>query len=494
MVRDCDGGPRWIGPDAGGPFRPVVLNAPVQRVAMLETRTRASTWYPGFGNRLRNVLITRGDPMRRLGLLPAVAAIGVASTVLGLATPAVGVTALGMNAKLAQAGVQALPTGTFSLYNYNSDQCLGITGGADDAAAIQWDCNKSPDQTWHIGQNSGGNSVYHQIINGDGECLGVYATSTTEGAPVVGWQCLGSTHPDQYWAWVESHTNPGYYYLVNLNSSMVVGVLGNSTTEGTAIVQWPDQNTPNNQIWKPATAQPASTGTCRVPPVFFGLHGMAEGPSSTISAVSPELDSFDTDQNAISGAVLIAPVSYTTVYPNKWRSLLTTPSALKEGEDALQADIMAYTKGCSVSQDKIALVGYSMGAWVVNKWIVDHRPEWDMIKAVVLYGDPCYRGGVFDEGLVRLFGFSYGCMPFSDYPYPAARAQVPFQVQAYSLPHDPVSGEDWHGGTPFTDVFKDSQLEAAIGCTDPSTCSHLDYTGSTEIYEGALFVVSRLVG
>jgi hypothetical protein len=31
-------------------------------------------------------------------------------------------------------------------------------------------------------------------------------------------------------------------------------------------------------------------------------------------------------------------------------------------------------------------------------------------------------------------------------------------------------------------------------CTNPDTCSALDYTGSTEIYQGAQFVVSQLVG
>jgi hypothetical protein len=144
-----------------------------------------------------------------------------------------------------------------------------------------------------------------------------------------------------------------------------------------------------------------------------------------------------------------------------------------------------------VSQDKIALVGYSMGAWVINLWLTDHHSEWSKIKAVVLYGDPCWRGGFFDEGLARLFALSYGCMPFSYYPYPEASAQVPFQVQTYSAVHDPVSGEGWHGGLPNV---AQEQLLAAILCTNPATCSHLDYTGSTAIYQGARFVVSQLVG
>lgn len=245
-----------------------------------------------------------------------------------------------------------------------------------------------------------------------------------------------------------------------------------------------------------ATAQPGVTATCDTTPVFFGLHGMAEGPSSTISTISPEIESFDTDQNAISGAVLNDPVPYPTVYPNAWSVATSLYPSLNAGENALQSYITGYTAGCSSSQDKIALVGYSMGAWVINKWLTDpkYRSEWSMIKAVVLYGDPCYTGGFFDDGLARLFAFSYGCMPSSHYPYPKARAHVPFQVQTYSLAYDPVSGEDWHGGNPLTNVLKEAQLAAAVTCTNPATCSHLDYTGNTEIYEGALFVVSRLVG
>ena len=243
-----------------------------------------------------------------------------------------------------------------------------------------------------------------------------------------------------------------------------------------------------------ATARPGMTGTCDTTPVFIGLHGMAEGPSSTIPAISPELESFDTDQNAISGAVLNDPVSYPTVYPNAWSVATTLFPALSQGEAALQAEIMRYTAGCSAAQDKVALVGYSMGAWVINKWIVDHRPEWNMIKAVVLYGDPCWVYGN-DEGLAREFPLlSYGCMPARDYPFPLAGGTTanPFPVQSWTMPRDPVAGSGWGGAGNLLDATQ--QLAAAVNCSDPAICSHLDYTGSTEIYEGAQFVVSQLAG
>ena len=242
-----------------------------------------------------------------------------------------------------------------------------------------------------------------------------------------------------------------------------------------------------------ATARPAAAESCgTMTPVFFGLHGMGEGPSLNISAVSPELESFDTDQNAISGAVGAVPVSYTTVYPNAWGIAATLFGGLYNGEWALQDVIKAYTKGCSASQDKIALVGYSMGAWVINKWIMDHPQERAMIKAVVLYGDPCWVHGN-DQGLARLFLGGFGCMPAADYPYPAPNsgARMP-PVQSWSMPHDPVSGWGWAGHA--SSKNKNAQFQAAQKCTDVATCTHLDYTGSTEIYEGAQFVVAKLVG
>jgi hypothetical protein len=47
------------------------------------------------------------------------------------------------------------------------------------------------------------------------------------------------------------------------------------------------------------------------------------------------------------------------------------------------------------------------------------------------------------------------------------------------MPHDPVTGNGWGGN-------KLGQWRAvAVTCTNATTFSHLDYTGSTEIYQGA---------
>ena len=86
----------------------------------------------------------------------------------------------------------------------------------------------------------------------------------------------------------------------------------------------------------------------------------------------------DQAQNNISGAVGVELVSYTTVSFPAWNNAdatgqQTLEDAVQDGENNLQSDLISYTEGCTVSQDKIVLVGYSMGAWVINKRPM--RPE-----------------------------------------------------------------------------------------------------------------------
>jgi len=197
----------------------------------------------------------------KIRLTIAAAALGVAAaTMLGLAAAAPANADTAPPAQPAQPAQQtASPALSGSapsvLVNFNSNDCLGILGGADDAPAVQWPCNGSPDQSWTLGSEYS-DSAYFQIVNGDGQCLGVLGGSTGEGASVYGWTCLGPSHPDQYWTLLGSGTS-GYSYLLNLNSGLVLGVLGNSTAQGASVVQWANQNTPNNQLWTPE-ATPSS--------------------------------------------------------------------------------------------------------------------------------------------------------------------------------------------------------------------------------------------
>jgi hypothetical protein len=143
---------------------------------------------------------------------------------------------------------QIRPAASFRVVNFHSGRCLGITGGRKNAPAVQWSCNTHPDQQWHWGSQNSAHHGWFQLINGDGECLGVAAGSKKEGAQVVGWTCDGSSHLDQYWAPVGA-TCSGYVPLEDLNSGFVLGVSANSTAQGAKIVQWRYQGVCNNQFW-----------------------------------------------------------------------------------------------------------------------------------------------------------------------------------------------------------------------------------------------------
>jgi Ricin-type beta-trefoil lectin domain-like len=77
--------------------------------------------------------------------------------------------------------------------------------------------------------------------------------STAPGARVVGWDCEGPSHPDQYWL-IFTNTictalGVQYYPIVNYKSGLVLGVAGNSTATGAHIVIYKYQGRCNNQFW-----------------------------------------------------------------------------------------------------------------------------------------------------------------------------------------------------------------------------------------------------
>jgi hypothetical protein len=187
--------------------------------------------------------------MKPSRLLTALAVVGLSASMLGSTAAASAATAGSARSPAVSLQNVTLPsiprpgeaTSSFPLVNANSDLCLGIAGGADDAPAVQWTCNDSANQAWHWGSSGilGVGLVYYQLINGDGQCLGVAGNSTAEGAQIYGWSCNGAAN--QYW-----YANDGV--ITNYHSSKVVGVAGNSEAVGAAIVQWPFTNA-LNQYW-----------------------------------------------------------------------------------------------------------------------------------------------------------------------------------------------------------------------------------------------------
>jgi hypothetical protein len=185
--------------------------------------------------------------MRGIRLRAAATALGAACIVLGVASTAGAVTAGGGDTVHSRTAALAPPVkGTFTLSNGNSSLCLGITGGKDDADAVQEDCNNAVDQIWNAGSEYG-KTGYYRLINWDGECLGVRNGGKAATARVTGWQCDATKQ--YYWKWVSSAG--GEYHLVNYNSGMALGVLNNSRSVGAAVVQVPEQGASGSQQWEP---------------------------------------------------------------------------------------------------------------------------------------------------------------------------------------------------------------------------------------------------
>ena len=147
------------------------------------------------------------------------------------------VVAAGVVAVTASPAAAIPSSGTFQIHNYlAAGKCIGISTGG---YAGSWYCTTNPDQTWHRGNvNEWG--VY-QLVNGNGQCLGVDGGSWSMGARIRAWSCNGNS--DQYWFYDFSRL-----YFTNFGSGLVIGIRGASTANGASLVQW-SENTNGDQRW-----------------------------------------------------------------------------------------------------------------------------------------------------------------------------------------------------------------------------------------------------
>lgn len=83
-----------------------------------------------------------------------------------------------------------------------------------------------------------------QNVN-SGLLLGVLGASTAEGADIVQWSSTGSL--DQQWTLTLAAN--GAYLIHNVNSQYVIGVFGASTSQGATLVQWQSNGSPD-QEWQ----------------------------------------------------------------------------------------------------------------------------------------------------------------------------------------------------------------------------------------------------
>jgi hypothetical protein len=248
-----------------------------------------------------------------------------------------------------------------------------------------------------------------------------------------------------------------------------------------------------------ASSAKAAAAECDGTQVVYAVHGIGQGPTVSHPNIkqSPTLYDFQQDLKKYDSDAQVIPILYPAA--SSFNVGATWDTYVNDGERNLQPKITSHVNAtCPQWRAKsVSLVGYSMGAWVINKWLNDHKSEWNLIDTVVLYGDPCWTSPGDNEGVTRLFLNNYGCMPGKYYPQPAA--QVPFKVKTFSLGKDPVSGDGFRAGgnrlVPTVNARRNHQLAALIGCH--GSCSHLQYqtgkSGGWMVDNGAWLVGTRFL-
>jgi hypothetical protein len=128
--------------------------------------------------------------------------------------------------------------------NAGYERCIGISG----TTAGAWNCTYVNDQLWHEGGEIDGSSGYYQFVNAKGQCLGVAGGSDQREAAIVGWTCLGTTHPDQYWGVITSQQG-SVWTLINWNSGYAIDLKNGNINNGAPLWQYTWIGGNPNQQW-----------------------------------------------------------------------------------------------------------------------------------------------------------------------------------------------------------------------------------------------------
>lgn len=226
-------------------------------------------------------------------------------------------------------------------------------------------------------------------------------------------------------------------------------------------------------------ATPAAKASTCPSVLVVGLHGLNEGPSSTISMPSATIaDTFGAFQNVINKT---GPNNTSTQHAN-YESLgwdLFTAiggiqgalTSINSFAGSLESSLESFSSTCPGSG--IELAGYSLGAWIINDMLTTYNTEWRYIAAVVLYGDPCWynpSGGY--TGLARHAG---GCIPESTYPCLSSTcsSSPPFLVESWCNSKDPICGQNDNLAQQLAGVAQCITTQPNASGTSP--CTHFDY-------------------
>lgn len=222
-------------------------------------------------------------------------------------------------------------------------------------------------------------------------------------------------------------------------------------------------------------AQPVTAARC--PVHFLGLHGLDEQSDLTSPTINATWESF---QSAVTAKAL-PPERDAIAFPKVTRNAFLAKNGVVGIEPDVNAGVAAIQRAMdravrSCSSTTFVLAGYSLGAWVVDKFLVTDPRRRELVRAAQLYGDPQWTSPGKGKGLAVLFNRGLRT------PYPP----FPDKVQSLCNHRDPVCG------TGYRDSARDlaqrlKDMQAPVKCPDSTHC----YSGRSTT-QGGEFLASRV--
>ncbi|MEU5239704.1 cutinase family protein [Streptomyces lydicus] len=221
---------------------------------------------------------------------------------------------------------------------------------------------------------------------------------------------------------------------------------------------------------------PAATATT-CPVHFLGLHGLNE--ESDLRSL-PINETWKTFESAVA-AKSVRPIRNLISFPKvttqeflakTWKSRAGVEPDVNAGISAIQRTMDRAVRQCPST--KFVLAGYSLGAWVVDKFLLTDSHRRPLVLAAQLYGDPQWNDPGKGQGLAVILGRSLRT------PYP------PFadRVQSLCNHRDPVCGTGYRAGT--LDLTPRAVDLQKVKCPSSAHC----YSGRSTT-RGGQFLASR---
>ncbi len=128
----------------------------------------------------------------------------------------------------------------------HSGRCLSTSGGgtSNGTPLIQWDCSPSPNpgdgQVFSVVPVNPVGGGYFQIRpdSAHNKCVDVAGVSQSDGAPLQLWDCLGEGQTNQIWHIVPIAGQPPWFASIAKHSNRCMDVAGVSTANGARVQQW----------------------------------------------------------------------------------------------------------------------------------------------------------------------------------------------------------------------------------------------------------------